>query len=286
MNKIHLMDEQLTNKIAAGEVIERPLSVVKELIENSVDANATEISVILLNSGIKSILIKDNGEGMSKEDLKLSIKRHATSKLISDKELFKISTLGFRGEALASIHSISKMKLYTSIDGISGYLLENDSIKEYPTNKGTSIEVNSLFYNTPARYTHLSSEQYELSLIVKYINKLSLIHPNIKFNLLNNDKELINTSGNNNIQDIFLKQYNRDLVSKLMHINTSSENFSIDMYISHPQDTRSNRDGITLSLNNRLVNNYQIIKSIMNGYGHYLHTNQYPIIYINIDVDY
>ncbi|WOO87316.1 DNA mismatch repair endonuclease MutL [Mollicutes bacterium LVI A0039] len=291
MSKIKVMKEVLANKIAAGEVIERPLSVVKELVENSLDAQSSMIRIELKDSGIKKIEIKDNGSGMSETDLPLSIKRHATSKLYDDKDLFKISTLGFRGEALPSIYAVSQVTICSSTDGIGGKKLtkvddENYTIDSMAMNKGTIITIDNLFYNTPVRYKHLSNTFYELSLVVQYINKLALIHPQVSFTLINNDNQLIKTSGNGDIRAIIANQYSAAIASNMLSFKCHNEHFEIEMYSSHPHDTRSRKSHITIGLNERLIRNYDIENKIVESYGSFLHTGQYPIAFINIKVNY
>lgn len=285
------MKEVLANKIAAGEVIERPLSVVKELVENSLDANSSVIKIELKDSGIKKIEIKDNGSGMSETDLPLSIKRHATSKLYDDKDLFKISTLGFRGEALPSIYAVSQVTIASSTDGIGGKKLikiddENYQIEPVAMNKGTIITIDNLFYNTPVRYKHLSNPFYELSLVVQYLNKLALIHPTVSFTLVNNGNELVKTSGNGDIRAIIGNQYSASIAQSMISFKCHNEHFEVEMYSSHPHDTRSRKSHITIGLNERLIRNYDIENKIVESYGTFLHTGQYPISFINVKVNY
>lgn len=291
MSKIKVMKEVLANKIAAGEVIERPLSVVKELVENSLDANSTVIKIELKDSGIKRIEIKDNGSGMSETDLPLSIKRHATSKLYDDKDLFKISTLGFRGEALPSIYAVSQVTIASSTDGIGGKKLikvddENYNIESIAMNKGTIITIDNLFYNTPVRYKHLSNPFYELSLVVQYLNKLALIHADVSFTLINNGNQLVKTAGNGDIRAIISNQYSASIASSMISFKCKNEHFEVEMYSSHPHDTRSRKSHITIGLNERLIRNYDIENKIVDSYGTFLHTGQYPIAFINIKVNY
>lgn len=291
MSKIKVMKEVLANKIAAGEVIERPLSVVKELVENSLDANASKIEITLLDSGMKKVEIKDNGAGMSEADLPLSIKRHATSKLYDDKDLFKISTLGFRGEALPSIYAVSRVTIASSQDGIGGLKLvkvddENYDLEPIAMNRGTIITIDNLFYNTPVRYKHLSNPFYELSLIVQYINKLSLIHPNVAFTLTNNDNNLLQTSGMGDIKSIIATQYSPSIAKNMMSFNCKNEHFEVEVYTSHPHDTRSRKSHITIGMNERLIRNYEIENKVVSSYGTFLHTGQYPITFLNIKVNY
>lgn len=290
-NKIQVMKDMLANKIAAGEIIERPLSVVKELVENSIDADSKKIEIKLKSSGLMRIEIIDNGHGMNKEDLEMSIKRHATSKIYDDKDLFKISTLGFRGEAIPSIFSVSKMTISSSLDGISGYSLVKDGEEEYKItttslNVGTQVIVENLFYNTPVRYKHLSSPFYELSLILQYINKISLIRNDISFKLYNDNNLLINTKGDSNPIDIISNQYNYEIANKLLTKTNSNEHFKIEIFTSHPEHTRSRKNHITIGINKRLIRNYDIENQIIKSYGHLLHTNQFPITFLNIEVKY
>ncbi len=291
MAKIKLMDENLANKIAAGEIIERPLSVVKELVENAIDADANVIEIHLKESGISEIEIIDNGQGMAKVDLEMCTKRHATSKIYSDKELFKIATLGFRGEALASIFAVSKFKITTSIDGITGYELEKTgdesfNISETSRNKGTTVRINSLFYNTPARFKHLNSTYYELSLIINYVNKLALTQPNICFKLINDDNQIIHTFGNGDYLGAISQVYSPKLATKMIDISAESDNFKITGFSSHPNATRSKKSYITLAINGRIIRNYNIENAIIDGYGKFLHTNQFPVTILNINLDY
>lgn len=291
MSKIKVMKEVLANKIAAGEVIERPLSVVKEVVENSLDAKASKIKIELEDSGIKKMIVTDNGLGMNDNDLPLAIKRHATSKLYDDKDLFKISTLGFRGEALPSIYAVSKVEISSSTDGVGGLKLtkiddENYDLNPVAMNKGTIISIENLFYNTPVRYKHLSNPFYELSIIVNYINKLALIHANVSFELINNGNGLVKTSGGGDPRTILAKQYSPSIAKKMLHFSAKNEHFEVELYSSHPHDTRSRKSHITIGLNERLIRNYDIENKIINSYGTFLHTGQYPIAFINIKVNY
>ncbi len=291
MNDIKVMSDNLANKIAAGEIIERPLSVVKELIENALDSGCDKIQIILKDSGLLEINVIDNGHGMTKDNLEKSIIRHATSKLYSEEDLFKISTLGFRGEALASMFAVSKMsilsktkegrghKLTSSGDG--NYIIESSSC-----NDGTTVCVNNLFFNTPVRYKHLSSPIYELSLIANYVNKIALSLPNISFTLINNDKQLLKTSGNNKIEDVIAQVYSFDIAKNLIKKESTSEEFDIKVAYAKPEYTRSKKSFMTITINNRVINNYKLEQSILDSFKDYLHTNQYPIILVNISLDY
>lgn len=287
MNQIKVMDESLANLIAAGEVVERPLSVIKELVENSIDAQASKINIELKDSGISQIIVSDNGIGVNKEDIPLMCKRHATSKISNNIDLVNITTLGFRGEALASISAVSKVKITSSVDGINTYQYSNldDSIIKVAGNQGTSVEVNNLFYNTPVRFKHLSHPNYELSLITNLVKQISLIYPNISFSIINNDKPVYSTVGNNNPLDVLTSMYGSNVCKEFSHITTNSGDFSIDAYIAHPIITRASKKDIIISVNHRLIKNIKLEQAIIDGYKGYLHTNQYPIIYLNIDLD-
>jgi DNA mismatch repair protein MutL len=261
MSRIKLMDELLANKIAAGEVVERYSSVVKELVENSIDANATEIKIDLKEVGTTSIKVTDNGIGMDMEDDVMSFNRHATSKLKEEADLFHIETLGFRGEALASIASVSYVTLKTS-DGISGTIVKIAggkvlSVSESDLKKGTSIEVENLFYNTPARLKHMKSYYTELASITEYVNKIALSHPNIKFILTNNGSILLNTDGSNNLLKVIKAIFGLEIARKMVNIEGEKEDYKINGYISLPEIHRSSRNGIVTLVNGRVVRNQE-----------------------------
>ncbi len=287
MNHIKVMDENLANLIAAGEVVERPLSVIKELVENGIDAQASKINIELKDSGISQIIVSDNGIGVNKEDIPLMCKRHATSKISNNIDLVNITTLGFRGEALASISAVSKVKITSSVDGLNTYQYSNldDSIIKVAGNQGTSVEVNNLFYNTPVRFKHLSHPNYELSLITNLVKQISLIYPNISFSIINNDKPVYSTVGNNDPLDVLTSMYGSNVSKEFSHITTNSGDFTIDAYIAHPIITRASKKDIIISVNHRLIKNIKLEQAIIDGYKGYLHTNQYPIVYLNIDLD-
>lgn len=290
-HKIQILSSDIANKIAAGEVVQRPISVVKELVENSIDAGASEIIISLSNSGIDSIKVIDNGIGMGLENIKLALVRHATSKVLSEADIYKIMTLGFRGEALASIASVSKFKLKSSVNGTLGYeLVKNGSnseeIQQIPLNKGTTIEVSNLFYNTPARLKHLSTTFYELSLIITCIHKIALANPNIKFKLLNNDNVIISTLGDGKIKNIFQQIYSTEVAQKLVTVKNQNEDFKIEANIVKPEISRSRKTNMHIAVNGRIIKNYAVENMIIKAYGKLLHTNQYPICYLKIEVDY
>ena len=289
MGKIHIMSEVLANKIAAGEVIERVSSVVKELVENSIDAKSKSIQIDLVNAGIKSLTVIDDGIGMESDDALLAFSRHATSKLLKDDDLFFINTLGFRGEALPSIASVSKVILKTST-GEVGTLIEihgGKLIKQEKSDsrRGTTFTVSDLFYNTPARLKYLKSETTELSSIVMYIEKLALTHPEIKFTLTNNDKIVVSTSGSNNLLKTIYEIYGYVVSSNMISINASNEDYDINGYICKPSILKSNRNHMTTIVNGRIVKNTELNKTINDAYYTYKPDIKYPIVVINIETD-
>ncbi len=290
-NNIKVLPSDIANKIAAGEVVQRPLSVVKELVENSIDAQASIININLQNSGLDEIEVIDNGIGMNKDNVKLCLVRHATSKVDSVEDIYRIMTLGFRGEALASIAAISQFDLLTSTDGVEGFNLtkngdEEQKIEEVSYNKGTKISVKNLFFNTPARYKHLSSTFYELSLIVKYINKAALTNPQVKFELKNNDNVLFSTLGDGSVVNVMQKIYNVEIAKNIISFENENEHFNVKFYIVKPQITRSKNNNMYIGVNNRIIRNKAIEDMVIKGYGQYLHTNQYPIVFLDIHTDY
>ena len=290
MNKIKIMSDNLANKIAAGEVVERCASVIKELVENSIDAGSTDIKIELIESGIKSMKVTDNGIGMSREDALLCFTSHATSKIKTEDDLFNISTLGFRGEALPSIASVSYVILKTC-DGEDGIIYELDGgkkVKEYSGDlrRGTSIEVRDLFYNTPARLKYLSSLQSELSNIITVINRQALSHTNIRFTLINDGKEILKTTGSGNLLKTINDIYGVKTSKKMLNIKGENEDYEIYGYISLPEITKSNRNHIITIVNGRVVRNTELNKVINDSYFKYKFENRYPIVILQINVDF
>lgn len=289
MSKIEVMNEDLANKIAAGEVVEKTVNVVKELVENSIDANGDIIRIELLDSGVKEIKVIDNGCGMDREDAVKCFSRHATSKLKSLNDLFNISSLGFRGEALPSIASVSNVVLKTS-NGTSGteVIIQGGKIietKNCDIRKGTSITVSNLFYNTPVRLKYLKSLYTELANINEYVNKMALSYPNIKFVLLNNEKELLNTDGTGNLLKVINNIYGLATTKKMVEIHNEDDDFEIIGYMSYPEVSRSNRNSITILVNNRVIKNNEIIKTICEAYHTYIPHDRFPVFVMNILVD-
>ena len=289
MSKIQVMDEILANKIAAGEVVEKTMNVVKELVENSIDAGSTEITIKLIDSGVKEIEVSDNGSGMDEEDAKMAFERHATSKLKNLDDLFYIESLGFRGEALPSIASVSNIRLKTS-NGEIGTLItlnggENLQVERADLQKGTTITVSDLFYNTPVRLKYLKNLYVELSNIVEYLNKMALSYPNIKFTLINNDKVLLKTDGNGDLLKVIYEIYGIDITKKMIPIEGENDDYYIHGYISYPEVTKGNRNSITTLVNGRVIKNNELNKCIVDCYHTYIHKDRYPVIILNIDVD-
>ena len=289
MSKIQIMDEILANKIAAGEVVEKTMNVVKELVENSIDAKSTEISISLIDSGVKEIMVSDNGIGMDKEDAVTAFSRHATSKLKNLDDLFNIESLGFRGEALPSIASVSNVRLKTS-NGKEGTIVtlqggKNIQVESSDLQLGTTITVSDLFYNTPVRLKYLKNLYIELANIVEYVNKMALSYPNIKFTLKNNDKVLLTTDGNGDLLKVIYQIYGVDITKKMIQIEGENDDYYVSGYISYPEATKSNRNAITTLVNGRVIKNNELNKIITECYHTYIPKDKYPIIVLNIDVD-
>ena len=289
MSKIQIMDEILANKIAAGEVVEKTMNVVKELVENSIDAKSTEISIFLIDSGVKEITVSDNGIGMDKEDAVTAFSRHATSKLKNLDDLFNIESLGFRGEALPSIASVSNVRLKTS-NGKEGTTVtlqggKNIQVESSDLQPGTTITVSDLFYNTPVRLKYLKNLYIELANIVEYVNKMALSYPNIKFTLKNNDKVLLTTDGNGDLLKVIYQIYGVDITKKMIQIEGENDDYYVSGYISYPEATKSNRNAITTLVNGRVIKNNELNKIITECYHTYIPKDKYPIIVLNIDVD-
>lgn len=289
MGIIKVMDENLSNKIAAGEVVERVSSVVKELTENSVDAGSKNITVSLIDAGIKEIKVVDNGKGMDESDALLAFTPHATSKIKNENDLFFINTLGFRGEALPSIASVSDTTLLTS-DGTSSTLVNIKGgkllKKEVATrNKGTTIIVDNLFFNTPARLKFLKSFYTEQSSVINLIEKLSLSHPEISFKLISDEKEVLKTSGSNDLLKTIHEIYGFQVSKNMEYIKGSNDDYDIDGYISNINISKSSKKDMITLVNGRVVNNQYLNKVIKDAYHTYLAENKYPIVVININVD-
>ena len=289
MSRIKVMDELLSNKIAAGEVVEKVVSIVKELVENSIDAKATMIKVDLKEAGLREITVTDNGIGMDKNDAQLAFQRHATSKLYTDDDLFNINSLGFRGEALPSIAAVSDVVLKTCQDDVGtqihikgGKILEN---KPSEGRIGTQITVTNLFYNTPARLKHLSSPYAELANVTEYINKMALSYPKVKFILTNDEKELLNTDGSGNLLKVIKSIYGLDIAKKMLPIEISNDDYEVSGYISLPEVNRSSRNHMTVLVNGRVIKNQYLNRIINDAYFSFKEDTRYPIVVIKITAD-
>lgn len=289
MSKIKVMDEILANKIAAGEVVEKTMNVVKELVENAIDAESDEIKIELIDSGVKEVRVTDNGIGMDREDATLAFSRHATSKLKNLDDLFNIESLGFRGEALPSIASVSNIELKTSNGKTGTYLTlsggKDMHVEDSDLQQGTTITVKDLFYNTPVRLKYLKNLYVELANITEYVNKMALSYPNIKFTLINNDKVLLDTDGKGDLRKVIYQIYGADITKKMVEVSGENDDYYIHGYISYPEMTKSNRNSITTLVNGRVIKNNELNKIIIDAYHTYIPKDKFPIIVLNIDVD-
>lgn len=291
MGKIVELNEALANQIAAGEVVERPASVVKELVENSIDAGSTKIIVSIEEAGLKKIEVTDNGSGLEKEDVALALRRHATSKIKTASDLFRIRTLGFRGEALPSIASVSLLTLETSnAKENSGTKLFAkggviESIEPLAQRVGTKIVVADLFYNTPARLKYIKSLQAELSHITDILNRLSLAHPEISFTLINEGREYLKTAGNGDLRQVIASIYGIATAKKMRQIQGADLDFELTGYVSLPELSRANRNYITLLINGRFIKNFLLNRAILEGYGNRLMVGRFPIAVLSIQID-
>lgn len=288
--KIHQLPESLANKIAAGEVVERPASVVKELVENSIDANSTHIKVELIEAGLIEIKVTDNGEGMVAEDCKRAFFRHATSKIKYDADLFQIKTLGFRGEALASIASVSKLTLTSSTGEEAStklYLEGGKIIKESKgdARKGTEIIVRELFYNTPARLKYVKSLHTELGHITDYMNRFALAHPTIRFELYHNRRKIFATTGSGNKLHVISQIYGMEIAKNVISATVTTDDFTLEAYLVKPVITRANRRFMTTIVNGRYIRNYALTEAIIRGYDTLLTVHRYPIALLYIEID-
>ncbi|MER2063101.1 MAG: DNA mismatch repair endonuclease MutL [Alkalibacterium sp.] len=288
--KIQIMSSTLANQIAAGEVIERPASVVKELLENAIDAGSSRIEVFVEEAGLKSIQVIDDGEGIPSGEVVQAFERHATSKLISDEDLFRIRTLGFRGEALPSIASVSKITLETAEEGKPGtqLVVHGGEIVDQRTSssrQGVNIKVEELFYNTPARLKYVKTLQTELAHINDTVNRLALSHPKIAFRLVSDGNTMIKTVGNGEQKQAIAGIYGVNIAKKMREIKETSFDFAVSGYVSLPEVTRANNKYITVIINGRYIKNYALNKAIVEGFGSKLMIGRYPIAVINVTLD-
>lgn len=290
MGKINILSAELSNKIAAGEVVERPSSVVKELVENSIDAGSTNIKVIIKEFGIQQIRIIDNGSGISNDDLARAFLRHATSKISADYDLFHIETLGFRGEALASISSVSKVTIKSCAGEAQGKMLVLEggkvvSEEYYAPIKGTDLSVENLFYNTPARLKYLRNPHTEQANISNIIHKFALSYPNVAFELHVDGKISFKTYGDGDVHKILSKIYNMGVARNMIEFSGDNDDYKVFGYISVPEETRASKNYINIFINGRYIKNYGIQNAIIDAYGTLLMINRYPLCVINIEMD-
>lgn len=289
MGKIRQLDEKTANMIAAGEVVERPMGVVKELVENAIDAGSTRIDIFVEEGGMSKITVSDNGSGMDSEDAQRAFMRHATSKIKDANDLWSIHTMGFRGEALPSIASVSKVTLTTS-DGNSSTRIqieygETKSVSNYPWNQGTEITVEGLFYRTPARLKHLKSGAYENSLVQDVIIKFALSHPEIAFRFVSNDREAFRTTGQGSVLEVMYLAWGKEVAENAIPVQFEDYDYHVSGYIVKPQITRSSRNFMHLFLNQRMVRTYRLYKAILDGYEDFIVKQRNPIVVLNIEMD-
>lgn len=289
MPKIHQLSPTLSNQIAAGEVIERPASVVKELVENSIDAGSTQVDINLQDAGVTLIQVLDNGAGIEEVDVPTAFLPHATSKILTVKDLFNVHSLGFRGEALASIAAVADVTLETAttsglgtIAHIVGGTMQN--IEKAGSRKGTQITVRDLFFNTPARLKYVKSQSTELGKIVDIVNRLALAHPEIAFSLRHQDKMVLKTAGHGDLQQTLAGIYGVTTAKGMLPFQGEDDDFKISGYFSLPDTTRASRNYLSLMINGRYIKNYQLTKAIIAGYGSKLMVGRYPIAVVNIEM--
>ncbi|WP_377889163.1 DNA mismatch repair endonuclease MutL [Alkalihalobacillus sp. R86527] len=290
MGKIVQLDDQLSNKIAAGEVVERPASVVKELVENAIDAESSEIRVEIEEGGLSKIRIVDNGTGMDEEDCKLAFFRHATSKIRNERDLFHIETLGFRGEALPSIAAVSHLELKTSTGESAGtYVrIEAGEVAQFTatdSRKGTELTISGLFYNTPARLKHMKTVHTELANVADVVNRQAMAHPEIAFRFFHNGKKLLSTNGNGDLLQVIAAIYGYNTARKMLPLRTETIDFNVTGYVAKPELTRASRQYISLVINGRYIKNYPISKGIQQGYHTLLPIGRYPIVVLHIKMN-
>ena len=289
MGRIQQLDEQTANMIAAGEVVERPQGVVKELVENAIDAGAKRITVSAEEGGISKLTVADDGCGMDSTDAVNAFLRHATSKIHSSEDLWDIGTLGFRGEALPSIASVSKLTLTTS-DGTDTARVvieygKTVSVSAWPCNRGTEITVENLFYRTPARLKHLRSGAYENSLIQDVIMKFAMSHPEIAFLFVSSGKEAFRTSGNGNLQEVIYQCWGREAAEQAVPVSFSDFDYQVDGYLVKPSITRASRNFMHIFLNGRMVKTYRLYQAVLDGYEDFIVKGRKPLCVLNIRMD-
>lgn len=290
MSNIQILSERLANQIAAGEVVERPASVVKELIENALDAGSQKIKIEIEEAGLNKIMVTDDGVGIASDEVERAFERHATSKLYTTDELFRIRTLGFRGEALPSMASVSKLTIDTAEEGKAGKHLriEGGEIVENTkssSRRGTTIRLEELFYNTPARLKHIRSLRTEVFHITNYINRFTLANPGVSFEFYNDGNLILKSVGNGDLRQAIASVYGVKVARKMKKIEAENFDFKVTAYSSLPEITRSNNSYITLIVNGRFIRNYALNRSVVEGYGSTLMIGRFPISVIDIEMD-
>lgn len=289
MPRIKQLDKQTTNMIAAGEVVERPVGVVKELVENSIDAGATRISISLVDGGLTKLTVSDNGCGMDQSDAEMCFERHATSKIRNENDLWSIHTLGFRGEALPSIASVSKVTLTTS-DGKDNTRViisygKVESVSTYPCVEGTEISVEGLFYHTPARLKHMRSNSYETSLIQDVINRFALSHPEISFQLIVDGRESLRTTGQGELLEVIYTVFGNNVAKCAKKVYFSDFDYEVNGYLILPEISRASRNQMIIFLNGRMVRTYRLYQAVREGYGDTIAQGRYPLCVLSITMD-
>lgn len=289
MDIIKVMDEPLANKIAAGEVVERPASIVKELVENSIDAGSTSIEITLEEAGLTSIRITDNGKGMTTADAVRAFERHATSKIDNEHDLFRIRTLGFRGEALASIAAVSKVHLWTS-DGVSGTEVDIEGGKVMnhraaSLRQGTDITVSQVFFNTPARLKYMKTIQTEIGHTIDLVNRLAISHPNISFRLAHGQQVLLKTTGTGDLLRVLSDVYGIAVAKKMIPFQAENADYKVSGYVTLPEMTRASKNYMTVLINGRWVKSYPVNKAVLDALHTYLPIGRFPIVVLQAEAD-
>ncbi|WP_413301153.1 DNA mismatch repair endonuclease MutL [Bacillus sp. 1P10SD] len=290
MGKIIQLDDALSNKIAAGEVVERPASVVKEIVENAIDAGSTVIEIEVEEAGLAKIRITDNGHGIDEEDVLIAFQRHATSKIKNENDLFRIRTLGFRGEALPSIASVSRLEMKTSTGEGAGnrVVIEGGKVEVFEktsSRRGTDIIITDLFFNTPARLKYMKTIHTELGNITDVVNRLALSHPEVAFRLIHNERKLLQTNGNGDVRQVLASIYGLAIAKQLVPVSGTSLDYKITGFVSMPEVTRASRNYISTMINGRFIKNYPLAKAIQEGYHTLLPIGRFPIVLLNIEMD-
>ncbi|WP_166241609.1 DNA mismatch repair endonuclease MutL [Paenibacillus turpanensis] len=291
MGQIMVLDDHIANQIAAGEVVERPASVIKELVENAVDAGSTRIEVTVEEGGLSFIRVADNGSGIAHDDLRTAFQRHATSKIRTGRDLFHIRTLGFRGEALPSIAAVAKVECVTSDSG-SGLgrrlVIEGGEVKaeeDTAAPQGTEFTVRELFYNTPARLKYMKTVQTELSHISDYIYRMALAHPGISFTLSHNGNVLLQTAGRGDLLQAVAAIYGTSCAKTMLSVQGESPDFTVAGFVSKPELTRANRYGMSFFVNGRYIRHYGLQQALLQSYHTLLPVGRYPLSVLHIDMD-